>query len=121
MFTCYVSGKYSSKKTGKDAEVEVEQNILNAESYAIELGMLGFGVFCPHLNFDGFDGILSYKDLMIACFKFVELTDTMFMVPGWEDSSGASREWRNAKALERPIFYNIDEAREWLKTGWRAR
>ena len=114
MLTCYVSGKYSPTEGGVESMGEIEENIARAASYALELWLLGFAVFCPHMNTANFEDLVPYDDLLMGDLRFVELMDTMFMVPGWEESAGATKERKYARAMKKPIFYNLDEARTWL-------
>ena len=90
---------------------EIEKNIRLAECYSIELWNRGYKVFCPHLNTFHFEvkakaDEKSYKEFDM---RMLQYCDAVFALPNWEESVGAKAEIEEAKRLEKPVFYSLDE------------
>ena len=97
----YLAGPYSG---------DVLKNIQEARKYALHLWIHGYAVICPHMNtahFDCFEGMygLDYETWMGGDFAFIERVDAVFVMPGWESSSGTRREIELAETLEKPVYY----------------
>ena len=106
----YVSGPFSST----DNLHGVEQNILTASKYALEAWKKGFAVICPHKNTQGYqhtdlpyhvwmDGDLAFIDRMTP-----EKGDALLMLPGWEQSQGATLEHNFAIQKGLKVYYGKD-------------
>lgn len=103
----YVAGPYM----GRDYK-EIDQHIIDARDYAIELWQRGWGVFCPHLNTAHFEVLThgvdesQYKafdmQMLLAC-------DAVFAIPGWHKSEGATMEIETAKRLGKPCYADLSE------------
>ena len=109
----YVAGPYRAKSGAHDASVynEIEENIRRAEAAAIRLWCEGFGAFCPHLNSIHFE-VKCPKALPEAYLetdlRLLEVCDILYLLPGWEYSSGSVGERRRAAKLGFPIYTNLD-------------
>ncbi len=89
----YIAGKYA----GKD-EAEKMANIGLAKQAAIELWNDGHAVICPHLNTHDFEYYtnLSNRDFVVLDLLIVEKCDGIVMLPNWQDSRGAMKEYDHA-------------------------
>ncbi len=88
-----------------------------AHRVTADLMSLGYLPFCPHTNFAFIEQVssLTYEDVMKACLQMIAWSDAVYMIRGWEKSTGASREREWARDLNLPIFYNLHQAQKWLR------
>jgi hypothetical protein len=105
--TLFIAGAYTGRCFN-----EIEENIRVAEKHSIALWNLGYKVFCPHLNTRHFEvktiGVTEndYKSFDLFMLK---ACDAVFVLPNWEQSSGAQYEIQEAKKLGKPVYYELDE------------
>jgi len=93
----YVAGPYRGN---------VDKNVQAARDCAIALWGAGHAVICPHANtyrMDEGTGITS-DDLIKGDLNMLARCDAIMMLPGWEDSEGATIELKHADALGIPIY-----------------
>lgn len=90
----YVAGKYRG---------DVDSNIASARKVAAELYKAGHNVICPHLNTSKMDEDTNLPDefWLSSTLELLARCDGIVMVPGWEDSEGATKE------LDYAIAHNI--------------
>ncbi len=105
----FVAGRYRAK-----TEWQVFQNIRKAELLALELWRLGLSVICPHKNTEMFGGAAPDDVWLKGALEMVRRCDAVVCTPDWEESEGARGEVALAKEIGLPIFFSIDEAKEWL-------
>lgn len=67
----------------------------------------GMTVLNPAENFDG-DQTRDFPEYMRADIEMLMKADTIFMLPGWQDSEGARLEYLLAKSLDLEIIYHRD-------------
>ena len=107
----YVAGPYSA-----DNVIDVLANIRKGQKSAYELLKAGFAPFCPwldyQLSFYGEITIEEYRDYSIA---WLDGSEAVFVLPGWEKSSGTKAEMARAKELGIPIFFNKKDLYEWAE------
>lgn len=82
---CFISGPVTGV-------VGYEANFAEAERLLTEQG---HNVFNPARVFAGW---IDYEAIMDACLKAVEKADVVCMLPGWQQSCGANREYGYALA-----------------------
>ena len=102
----YVAGGHSA-----DNVIEVLQNIGRGEEYASWIFSLDMAPFCPWHDKD-FAMKLWNEDLTVEQFysysmAWLEVSDALFLVPGWEDSKGTLAEIERAKELNTPVFDDL--------------
>jgi hypothetical protein len=70
----------------------------------------GYSVYVPGNDFlEGLvDGNFGYDDFFDNSQPWIAVSDAIFLVPGWEASTGTKREIEYAKGLGIPVFDNID-------------
>ena len=102
----YISGPFSPLPGDADPLHSTEHNILQASRYALLAARKGWAPFCPHKNTSGFHHVpdLSEEFWLECCLEYVRRCDAVLMIPGWERSEGAKREYYLAHALGKPIF-----------------
>lgn len=105
-FIVYISGKYSGKE-----RQEIEDNIQTARIAAKNVWELGMTALCPHLNTCHFEEICNckYEDYINGDLILLTKCDGIYLLPNWEQSSGAKIEHQYAKDLGLKIFYLFSE------------
>ena len=105
----YISGPYSAGY-GRT----VADNIAVARRYAVAAANAGWMPFTPHLNTAGFEvdcPEISHEEWIagdLAILKHLDpATDAMLMLPGWEESRGAVREYHRAVARGIEVIYPV--------------
>jgi len=94
----YVAGKYRA-----DTKEGVEANIRHAERAAKRLWQEGWAVICPHLNTAHFDGD---EDVFLeGGLEILSRCDAIYMLNGWQDSEGATKEFDLADELGLNIYF----------------
>lgn len=93
----------------------IVQNIRRAEAVALELWLAGYTAVCPHLNTANFQDSLPDDVWLDGDLRILERCDAVFLVPGWESSSGTNAEIRHAKEIGIPVFADLDKINEWAK------
>ena len=91
----FISGKYRS---------DVDTNIENAKRASIELWKQGYAVICPHLNTAHFDGLCPDEVWLEGDLEILKRCDVIYMLKGWEKSTGAVAEYRLAYKLGKEIM-----------------
>lgn len=99
----YIAGKYRA-----DTVSGIRRNIEEARNVAEMLWVLGFAVFCPHLNSALMDGIAPDRNFLEGDIEWLKCADAIVMLPGWRYSKGSVAEFNFAKAAGIPTF-------EWIK------
>ena len=104
----YVAGTYS----GSDV-ITILKNIGRGEYYAAQIFKLGYAPFTPWHDKD-FVIKLWDQDLDVDMFykyslTWLEVSDIMFLVPGWETSKGTLNEIEVAKNLGIKIVTELGE------------
>ena len=112
MIKVYVAGAYSA-----DNVIDVLKNIGKGETEAANLFKLGFAVFTP---WHDKDYIIKnpYQDWPVKHFldnsmAWLEVSDIVYVIPGWENSTGVKAEIVRAKELRIPVVYEVDDLLEW--------
>lgn len=102
MKSIYIAGPYSA-----DTEEERDKNVLIAKKAAQYYADLGYAVFCPHLQTQGWEDEtkLSYGYFLAADLYWLRKCDDVAMLPGWEESYGATIEHTIARGLEKRIYH----------------
>ena len=101
----YVAGAYSA-----DNVIDVLKNIGRGQYYSAKIFMMGFAPFSPWLdkefviaNWDKDFTVDMFYDYSMA---WLECSDIVFVVPGWEKSLGTQKEIERAVELGIPVIYN---------------
>ena len=105
----YIAGPYSA-----DNVITVLDNIREGQRMAVRVLLAGYAPFCPWLDFhfqlmlrDG--ERLSVKDYYDYSIAWLEVSDAMLVLPGYENSTGTMTEMKRAGELKIPIYYDLSE------------
>lgn len=108
----YVAGAYSA-----DNVLDVLKNIGRGEHYAAKIFVLGMAPFCPwhdkQFVTDNYDAEFTVKQFYDYSMVWLECSNAVFLVPGWEKSKGTIAECDRAHALGIPIFNALEELVAW--------
>ncbi|MCX6825741.1 MAG: DUF4406 domain-containing protein, partial [candidate division Zixibacteria bacterium] len=96
----------------ENAAIEYLLNVRDLVSAAVALIHKGYAPFCPGLDMQYFLSLrpgemiseTQIKDLSMA---FLEVSDIIVLLPGWEVSEGCQAEYQRAVELGMPSFYGI--------------
>lgn len=112
----YVAGAYSA-----DNVLDVLNNIRKGQRIAVEVLLAGFAPFCPWLDHQ-FQFMLrdnetltvqNYYDYSMA---WLEVSDAVLLVPGWETSKGTRQEIKRADELCIPVFTSPEDLRIYFES-----
>lgn len=86
------------------------QNVHRMIQWSEKVRKLGFAVYVPGIDF--IQGIVfgnwEYNDYFDNSQAFLDVSDAVFLVPGWESSEGTKREIERAKANGIPVYSDLD-------------
>ena len=101
----YVAGKLN------DMACNYIKNVHEMIFWGNEVRKNGFSVYIPAIDLIvGITlGDLDYNDYFDNSQEWLEASDAIFLVPGWETSEGTKKEINRAFANGIPIFSNIED------------
>jgi len=102
----YVAGPYSASNA-----MDVLRNIRYGIEVSTKVLLAGFAPFCPWLDYhfvleDNYEKLLV-SDLREYSLAWLEVSDAMLVLWGWEKSEGTLKEIERAKELDIPIYYEL--------------
>ena len=104
----YVAGAYSANNI-----IDCLKNIGRGEHYSAEIFMMGFAPFCPWHDADyvikNWDKDFTVKMFYDYSMAWLDVSDCVFLVPGWENSKGTLAEIERAKELKLPVYTNLED------------
>lgn len=108
----YIAGKYNDNDV-----VKVLSNIRKGIDMAAWLIKNGYAVYCPFLDFQlaftPSGNFLEKSDYQDNSMAWVDVSDALMILPGWETSGGTKREIARAKELGIPVFHSAPELFSW--------
>jgi hypothetical protein len=112
----YIAGKLNAMAC------EYIRNMHQMISYGEQLRRRGFSVFIPCLDIllGMMFGDWDYEDYFHNSQPWLEVSDILFVCPGWEASSGTKREMIRARELGIPIcctMTEVEAVRERMERG----
>lgn len=110
MKKAYIAGPYTA-----NTPEGVEENVRRAEAAAWLYYLKGYAVYCPHaqthrihLRYNENEE-MKYKDWLKVDMIWLEESDVIVFLPGWEGSTGATVEHFFADISEKEIHYIAEE------------
>lgn len=90
------------------------KNLSKMCCWAVQVKAKGFSVFVPGLDFLlGFwAGSWEYETYFKNNQPWLEVSDAVFLVPGWENSKGTKKEIELAKKFNIPLFTKLEQLEE---------
>ena len=98
----YISGKYGGKEENK---IDMECAIRYFREYE---GCVGREYISPITAFSFLYNETEYLEGLDCCLTLLDKCDKIYMLPGWEDSTGACIEFGYAKATGKDIYFADD-------------
>src|SRR5262245_31906922 len=108
----YVVGPFSAP-----TRAGVEANIDRAERVGLELARLGYFPIIPHTNtrHPEFSKAQEYGFWVAGYLKVLAACRAVVMVPGWQVSEGASKEYAEAARIGIRVFETVSELEAWAR------
>ena len=105
----YVAGAYSA-----DNVISVLDNIRRGMRLSTEVMLAGFAPFCPWFDFHfqlmlRLNEELTVEDYYRYSLAWLEVSDAMLIVPGFEKSRGTLAEIERANSMGIPVFYSLED------------
>jgi hypothetical protein len=109
MLRVYIAGPYSA-----DNVITVLNNMRVGMRVATKLMLNGFAPFCPFLDYQfqlmlRKDENLTLKHYYDYSMAWLEVSDAIVVLEGWENSNGTLAEIGRAKELNTPVYYGIND------------
>lgn len=92
----YVAGPYTPHDGHEETRLE---NIRRASEVAQQLLKAGHTPFCPHTMTAGWEESCGYDDFLRLGLEWLATCDAILLLPGWQQSRGACREYQEATVL----------------------
>lgn len=109
----YVAGKLNDMACG------YLKHVHHMLQWSEKVRKLGFAVYVPGI--DLMQGIVfgnwEYEDFFNNSQAWLDVSDAIFLVPGWETSRGTKKEIERAQAQGIPVFSNLNELNRLLGDG----
>lgn len=114
MIRVYVAGPYSANNV-----LDVLKNIGRGQKACAELFRLGFAPFCPWHDksfvTDQPEEQFTVEQFYRYSMAWLDVSDCILILPGWEESSGTIAEYERASELGIPQFFNKEDLVEWAR------
>lgn len=87
----------------------VEQNEASAAAIYFQLVKAGIPAFCPQLGAAyAIERGPDYEAWMRFDFRIIDLSSGVLMLPRWETSDGAVREYERSIKIGKPVYFSVD-------------
>lgn len=110
MKVIYIAGKYRGQYP-----YQIKQNVIKADVFGMKVCELGAMPLIPHCNTFGYEGLQDDEFFLEGTMELMRRCDAILLIPGWEQSQGATGEKKEAEARGLPVFQSIEELTDWLK------
>lgn len=113
----YVAGAYSA-----DNVITVLDNMRYGMRAATEVFLLGHAPFCPWLDYQ-FQFMLragehlTVDDYYRYSIAWLDVSDIVYVIPGWENSKGTVAEIARAEELGIPIVFHMEDIKRFDRAG----
>jgi hypothetical protein len=108
----YVAGKYSDNNI-----IDCLKNIGRGEKVCAYLFVHGYAPFCPWhdktYTMEYPDREFKVDEFYEFSMAWLEVSDCVLVIPGWEQSKGTQKEIEAAKGLKIPVFYSVKDLNSW--------
>jgi len=116
MKIAYIAGPLTPRGNRTDTEnaaIEYLFNVRDLVATAIQLIHKGYAPYCPALDFQYFlhlrsGEIISEENIKNLSMAFLDISDIIVFIPGWEVSKGCQAEYSRAIELGMPLYDELD-------------
>jgi len=116
MKIAYIAGPLTPRGNRTDtdnAAIEFLFNVRDFISVALALIRKGYAPYCPGLDMQYFLHLRSGEIISEECIKnlsmaFLDVSDIIVFLPGWEASKGCQAEYSRAIELGMPLYDELD-------------
>jgi hypothetical protein len=122
MVRVYVAGAITP--TGNDGHPGFEfiSNIRRGIRGTIDVLKCGYAVFCPFLDYQyllvlGDGETLAPAQFYQSSMTYLEVSDAVLVLPGWENSKGTKAEIEHAELWGIPVFYTLEALNAYFCVG----
>jgi len=104
----YVAGAYSS-----DNVMGVLENMRKGMRISTDVLVAGYAPFCPWLDYQfnlmlRDNESLTINDFYEYSMSWLDVSDVVLVVPGWENSKGTITEIERAEQQGIPVYYSLE-------------
>lgn len=110
MKVVYIAGPFRA-----DHAWGIECRVRCAEEAALQVAEIGAMPLCPHTNTRFFHGLLTDEFWLEGTMELLRRCDAVYLVPGWQHSSGTLAELQEAADLGLPVFESRERLRSWIE------
>ena len=112
MLRVYIAGPITPNGKNEHPGIEFITNIRRGIRVAVDALQRGYAVFCPFLDYQYLlvleEGeVLDTKLFRDSSMAYLEASDAVLVVHGWENSNGTKAEIERARLLKIPVFFNL--------------
>lgn len=105
----YVAGAMSSSDP-----IQFLENLRRGMRLSTECLLAGYATFSPFIDYSLFFQLRDGESIPIHTIQqnsiaWLEVSDCLLLVPGWESSKGTAKELARAQELKIPVFYSLAE------------
>jgi hypothetical protein len=111
-FKVYVAGPIQGQKGLLDSLANLEHG-QKATAQLFQLGFSPFPVFCDHLFIQKVRPVPPIQDVYNYSLEWLKASDAMYVLPGWEHSTGCKAEMKEAERSGVPIFHDVTDLCAW--------
>ena len=111
----YIAGKYSAEDV-----ITAFDNMRKGMRLSTQVLLAGFAVFSPWVDYNLFlqlreDEKISLEVIQQHSIAFLEVSDAILLVPGYEKSKGTHAEIKRAHELGIPVFLSLTALIEYFE------
>jgi hypothetical protein len=111
MIRIYIAGAYSASNV-----IDVFGNMRRGIALSYQVLQAGFAPFAPWFDYPfGLIGEVGYEKYFAYSMAWLEKSDAILVVPeNWEQSKGTKAELSRATELGIPIFWKLEDLKEYF-------
>jgi len=103
IISVYIAGKFRAANAWL-----IEKNVRRSEEVSLEFCQQGVQAECPHTTYRNFSGAASDNIWLALTMEMLRRCDAIYLLKGWQESSGSRGEHKEAQRLGIPVFYEDD-------------
>lgn len=105
----YVAGAYSASNV-----IDVLDNMRRGMRWSTRVMLAGHAPFCPWIDYHFQLQLQEHEELTVEDYyayslAWLQVSDVVFVTPGWEKSKGTHAEIAEARRLGIPVVFSFDD------------